>query len=55
MQSVVLGLLAGLYVGNPNFRSTVDTAIKKALGHGIDMLNNRVENVQVDDEVDEDE
>jgi len=39
MSSLLVGVLAGLYAGNPSFRRTVDATIKKAVSHGIDALN----------------
>jgi len=39
MGSLFLGILAGIYIGNPQARATVDAQIKKAVGQGIDYLN----------------
>ena len=39
MSGLIIGLAAGMYLGNPNVRRTVDAAIKKVAGQGIDLLN----------------
>jgi len=41
MSSVIIGVLAGLYLGNHQVRATVDAQIKKAVGVGIDALNGK--------------
>ena len=39
MPTLVIGMLAGLYLGNPQFRSQTDATIKNFMGKGVDMLN----------------
>jgi len=46
MNSLVLGVVVGLYVGNPHFRKKVDTVSRKALGKGIDLFNNEQQPIQ---------
>ena len=41
MQSIFLGVIVGLYAGNPNFRASMDATVKKAVGYGIDVLNDK--------------
>jgi len=41
MNGAILGVIVGLYAGNPSFRASVDKAFKKAVGYGIDTLNGK--------------
>ena len=41
MGSVIIGVLAGLYAGNPKIRATVDMQLKRAVGIGVDYLNGK--------------
>jgi len=39
MPVFVLGIMAGMYAGNPKFKSQIDGAVKNLLGKGVDALN----------------
>ncbi|MCL2377813.1 MAG: hypothetical protein FWC77_01665 [Defluviitaleaceae bacterium] len=41
MSGIAIGLFIGAYLNNPALRRTVDTAVKKAVGMGIDALNGK--------------
>ena len=41
MSGIALGLFIGAYFNNPGLRRTVDVAVKKAVGFGIDALNGK--------------
>lgn len=39
MSGILLGLIAGTYLNNPNFRRTIENAAKELFGKSVDMLN----------------
>jgi len=39
MQGLILGVVVGLYTGNPAIKRQIDGMIKKVAGYGIDALN----------------
>ena len=53
MGSLILGVLAGIYIGNPSARATVDMQIKRAVGAGIDSLNGKGAVIAAPQEADE--
>ena len=55
MSSILIGVLAGLYAGNPTFRANVDATIKKAVAYGIDTLNGKPALIEPPQETTEDE
>ena len=44
MNGIAIGLFVGAYFNNPALRRTVDSAVKKAIGYGIDTLNGKKPN-----------
>jgi len=55
MTGLALGLFVGAYLNNPQLRQTVDTAVKKAVGLGIDTLNGKGAAISAPPETSEDE
>jgi len=41
MSTLIMGVFAGMYMGNPRFRASMDATIKKAVGYSIDTLNGK--------------
>jgi len=50
-----MGVFAGMYMGNPRFRASMDATVKKAIGYGIDTLNGKGVVIEPPQEISEDE
>ena len=55
MPTLIIGVLAGVYLGNPTFRANADATVKRAVGVGIDYLNGNGTATIVPQETNEDE